>query len=445
MTTPYPVVTIPPNGFHFPDYWKIKHPLHGKTLSARQWKAPLKKILDERNFRYPPTDTVAQLTDFCERLAKGILVYAKCSQQELEKFCIDRLLVSSEGRVSRLTKPQLVELLDAADEACEFRKFSDLPTELRVMIYKFTFKSIEQDISVFQSPQLCLVSRLVRIESLPLFFSECRFAMRVYPVPPSASSGQLARYRFNPAASHLLGEMPWHLLSGIGHLNIAVKLGFGAFGCFGGKLGRIDGSWTINVPSRPGATVVAPTLHPQFVGRLFTRDMMHTPISSASSQRLFATLLDEGMASIFKRTATNISTNGKARGKLVKYQFEYMLELFKYLDLLFSGMKGRRNSDLLCAMLEDGMRSIDRRATSGNDKLKQYACTIEAMLDLFEHLHYIFDEDKIMRAVRRAKKASSTKKKSKALKIVHPFNNPRLPPEGLGDRVAIRSVFNFNI
>ena len=69
-----------------------------------------------------------------------------------------------------------MEILEKADENFRFEKLLDLPAELRVVIYGFYFESLPQ-LDEPTQPPLAKVSRLIRQESLPIFFGTCTFIL----------------------------------------------------------------------------------------------------------------------------------------------------------------------------------------------------------------------------------------------------------------------------
>jgi hypothetical protein len=71
-----------------------------------------------------------------------------------------------------------VEVLEAADEEAEFSRVEDLPLELRVHIYTLYFRSL-QKLEEPTPPLISKVSRLVREESLPVFYNTCTFVVKV--------------------------------------------------------------------------------------------------------------------------------------------------------------------------------------------------------------------------------------------------------------------------
>ena len=81
-----------------------------------------------------------------------------------------------------------MEILEEADENMGFERLLDLPPELRVLIYGFYFDSLPKLREPVQPP-LSQVSRLLRQESLPVFYSTCTFKLSDLFNPIPANKG----------------------------------------------------------------------------------------------------------------------------------------------------------------------------------------------------------------------------------------------------------------
>ena len=68
--------------------------------------------------------------------------------------------------------------LEQADEGTTFHHFLDLPAELRSHVYAHYFSSLPRLEQPVQPP-ISRVSRLVRQESLPIFYSTCTFVLNM--------------------------------------------------------------------------------------------------------------------------------------------------------------------------------------------------------------------------------------------------------------------------
>lgn len=66
-------------------------------------------------------------------------------------------------------------LLEKADDDVTFGRFSELPPELRQIVFRHYFNSLTSWVPFMHQPPITLVSRSVRKDSLPLFFECCDF------------------------------------------------------------------------------------------------------------------------------------------------------------------------------------------------------------------------------------------------------------------------------
>ncbi|KAK5724763.1 hypothetical protein LTR15_004811 [Elasticomyces elasticus] len=75
-------------------------------------------------------------------------------------------------------RQRLVALLDTKPKRRRFRRFLDLPPELRQRVYEYAF-SYSDNAYYLQQPAVSRVSRLLRTESLPIFYKCNRFGITV--------------------------------------------------------------------------------------------------------------------------------------------------------------------------------------------------------------------------------------------------------------------------
>ncbi|KAF7186787.1 hypothetical protein HII31_11884 [Pseudocercospora fuligena] len=172
-------------------YWRLEDyfNLSGKDLKALLLKAGVKiKASASKD---------ALITEK-HRLDTGKLNYAACNEAELKKFVIDRL---GAKEANGAKKSDLVAKLEAADEELEFKRFLDLPTELRDRIAVFYMGGFGRQNFVKHptvsgqlqadyserlrligldhptQPPLTRVNRQLRSELLPSFYKTCVFNM----------------------------------------------------------------------------------------------------------------------------------------------------------------------------------------------------------------------------------------------------------------------------
>ncbi|KAK4899335.1 hypothetical protein LTR49_027658 [Elasticomyces elasticus] len=130
----------------------------------------------------------------CEQLC-----YFRCSDAELKRFVKDRGLDTPEGRFRRSA---IIEVLEHADEELAFTKFLDLPPELRTIIYDYYLAVFPEVLRNPVQPPSTRVCRLLRTETLPMFYQRTTFQVRL-------SHGQ---YRTSPRL-HMVGDCADFVLS----------------------------------------------------------------------------------------------------------------------------------------------------------------------------------------------------------------------------------------
>lgn len=96
--------------------------------------------------------------------------YERCSTTELSQFALHRGLDSASSN-----REQLIALLNQADNEFRFN-LSGLPAELRNNVYRLAIQQLEnQTRACSRSPPLTRVSKIVRSETLPIFYQACRW------------------------------------------------------------------------------------------------------------------------------------------------------------------------------------------------------------------------------------------------------------------------------
>ena len=136
------------------------------------------------------------LDDQLLRAQRGLLCYWLCSEQELERFINRRLFelqrsYSHMHKISSshvepdmgLTKLSYIKQLQRADDPRTFRQFTALPRDVRLIVYEFAMLSFpaHEDKDAISQPPITQVSRLLRSESLPLFYQTMRIKIRLIP------------------------------------------------------------------------------------------------------------------------------------------------------------------------------------------------------------------------------------------------------------------------
>ena len=223
-----PYVRTPHN-----DYWKL-------GTRAQAAVSDLRAFLTQHGYRFRkrPKKKVV-LMQHVPRCQQGLLSYEIYPTEELRSFCEARR-ISDGQRLQQMSHAKLVTALEEADEHPLFRKFLDLPPELREYVYTLHARYLGQNLdrdpflrdtiveqeSYRQSryaypyrkddygylppathqPPLLLASRQLRVEALPVFYSKAAFKLNFSYVRGRASRppGEVVAYIQGPP----LGRMP---------------------------------------------------------------------------------------------------------------------------------------------------------------------------------------------------------------------------------------------
>lgn len=141
------------------------------------------------------------------RMQRGLMYYGKCSTEELRRFCEQRKIEPVKGHKQR----DLRIALERADDDQIFGRFEELPTEVRLQIYKQFFASFDDSRTLPQKPTqppISRVSRRTRRESLPLFYAGMRFPFAYFvenslPSIRTARRSQLLLHKMNANVAHV--------------------------------------------------------------------------------------------------------------------------------------------------------------------------------------------------------------------------------------------------
>ncbi|KAK4958081.1 hypothetical protein LTR10_004506 [Elasticomyces elasticus] len=124
----------------------------------------------------PKTITKDTVLGYAYRIECEQLCYFRCSDAELKRFVRDRGIDIPEGRFRRST---FIELLEEADEELAFTKFTDLPPELRTIVYDYYLAEFSEELRNPVQPPLTRVCRLLRTATLPVFYDRTIFYLRM--------------------------------------------------------------------------------------------------------------------------------------------------------------------------------------------------------------------------------------------------------------------------
>lgn len=155
------------------DYWRIRgrHP-RTEYVTVKEAKETMKK----RGFYWKSSERKGRAMELYERCERGLVSYEACKRRELESFVKQRGI--SYDRSAH--KSDLVGMLELADDTCVFYKFLDLPAEMRSIIFTMYMEGLVVPGDKACQPPLCLTSRQLRHESLPLFYQVSAFSFSLY-------------------------------------------------------------------------------------------------------------------------------------------------------------------------------------------------------------------------------------------------------------------------
>ncbi|RMY90305.1 hypothetical protein D0864_01720 [Hortaea werneckii] len=151
-------------------YWKLNLPY----LKI----AEMHDILKNRNYHVAKRLTSDLLRSALLRSEQGHMSYHKCSSDELRRLIQARKIEASPLGL-KLSKSELVDILQSEDQRPKFHRFQELPPELRNRIYEYHFASFHQPICAPSQPPITKVSSLLRRETLQLFYHSCVFEVHL--------------------------------------------------------------------------------------------------------------------------------------------------------------------------------------------------------------------------------------------------------------------------
>lgn len=146
-------------------YWRFKD---YRDVTATNLKVKLESTAYSRL----NITTKRNLFHYVRRLELGLLCYYNCSTKELKRFQTDRHIMPS-----RTSRNQIIEALESGDATPSFTRYLDLPAELRSRINELYLNELPRVLAPCAQPPLTRVCRLIRNESLPLFYSIIRFEL----------------------------------------------------------------------------------------------------------------------------------------------------------------------------------------------------------------------------------------------------------------------------
>lgn len=210
-------------------WWKLQDV---SFVQGSRQTSILRRFLRQRNFKFKRGLSPAQFVHMHSRAERGLMSYYALPVAELRKFCADRKLLNHSGK----KKEELIEMLEAADEQCQFPKFLELPPELRILVYEFSFDMIydhnHEDYRqthhalTIEPPPVASVCKLLRRESLSLFYSSARHRIILREV---ASARGPQTFYADREAIRVFNNAPMSLLQGITKLKFALLPSHGIY------------------------------------------------------------------------------------------------------------------------------------------------------------------------------------------------------------------------
>jgi hypothetical protein len=153
------------------DWWKLVDP-ESMTIKA------MSELMAGSPFRCPKSARKARVMERYTRWRSDRPYYETLEFAELLTFCTDRGLANAD---ESLSKPELISKLRAADDDLSVHRFMELPPELRVHVYTLHFESFPI-LWYPEQPPISRVSRILRQESLPVFYQTCTFGLNMRQV-----------------------------------------------------------------------------------------------------------------------------------------------------------------------------------------------------------------------------------------------------------------------
>lgn len=173
------------------------HKQGGRSSSAEHWwkleeltiEAPqsystfvTRSLLRGRNYAFKRGTSPTKLAYMRSRSDRGLMSYYGRSVAELRTYCKQRGIGNTEGK----KKEDLVAVLEDADENLTFPRFLDLPPELRILVYEYSFDVFNHEWErnaknalQLRPPPVASVCKLLREETLSLFYAQGKLHIKV--------------------------------------------------------------------------------------------------------------------------------------------------------------------------------------------------------------------------------------------------------------------------
>ena len=156
----------------------------------------------------------ARLRSLYIRRQRGLLSFEGLPFHELRQYATLRGIVVDPDATTTIVKAQL----EKADNEATFNRFTELPPEIRQIIFQYYYESLpssERAPHKYQPP-ITMASRMVREESLPLFYDCCGY------LEIDSEGPVTVPYKLSPSSStvRVLQSTPSHLLGRIKSLQL---------------------------------------------------------------------------------------------------------------------------------------------------------------------------------------------------------------------------------
>lgn len=165
-------------------YWELAEYKFVTNNGDRIYHGTQRNRIAERHLQahgaYAPDQaTLQRLMYLVRRLDRDFLSYGNCSGPELKVFADARGIEYPQDR--KRMKKEMVRALERADDDARFIRIMDLPAELRVRIYEYYCLDLGHWFGFgpgyvpleHAQPPLTMVCRLMREESLKVFYDTC--------------------------------------------------------------------------------------------------------------------------------------------------------------------------------------------------------------------------------------------------------------------------------
>lgn len=151
------------------DYWRSPYSSYGRGSRGDRprFRAELERIGYKPKKSLPARD----LTKLLLHHSLEDVCYDRCRDTELARFAVNRGLVASNGKLSRVSITK--KLMEDDMNSC-FPHFLDLPPEIRSIVYEIYMSDFADGfLNRPKQPPLARACQLTRKEALPIFYSTC--------------------------------------------------------------------------------------------------------------------------------------------------------------------------------------------------------------------------------------------------------------------------------